>query len=157
MGVYFHSAIFGLRDLIFWLRVPYPPCDSGKLESNHLEEVGISPPTHLPPNGQLLLFSEIMIGFTMGIFLHFFVLHPRVPIFWIKVVYHHTNFVLKSQRPAKKLIIDLRPTYHPMGDFDFFPKSTMGTQLHSAIFGLRDPIFWLRVPCPLYLRRKNSR
>ena len=45
---------------------------------------------------------------------NFFVLHARVPIFWFKVVYHHTNFVLKAQRPAKKLTIDLRPTYHPI-------------------------------------------
>ena len=98
-----------------------------------------------------------MIGFNPRIFLHFFVLHARVPIFWFKVVYHHTNFVLKSQRPAKKLIIDLQPTYHPMAEFDFPPKSTPGTELFSAVLGLRDPIFWLRVPCPLYLRRKNSR
>ena len=148
MGVYFHSAIFGLRDLIFWLRVPYPPCDSGKLESNHLEEVGISPPTHLPPNGQLLLFSEIMIGFTMGIFLHFFVLHARVPIFWIKVVYHHTNFVLKSQGPGKKLTIDLRPTYHPMANFDIFQKSHPARDFNFFVFGLYDPIFWLRALHP---------
>ena len=143
-----HSAIFGLRDLIFWLRVPYPPCDSGKLESNHLEEVGISPPTHLPPNGQLLLFSEIMIGFTMGIFLHFFVLHARVPIFWIKVVYHHTNFVLKSQGPGKKLTIDLRPTYHPMAEFDIFQKTHPARDFSLAILHVRHLIFWLRALHP---------
>ena len=89
-----------------------------------------------------------MIGFNPRIFLHFFVLHARVPIFWFKVVYHHTNFVLKSQRPAKKLIIDLRPTYHPMAKFDFFPKSTPRIYFNSAIFGLRDPIFWLRLAYP---------
>ena len=64
--------------------------------------------------------------------------------------YHHTTVVLKPQGPAKKLIIDLRPTYHPMADSEIFRKSIPAPDLFSAIFDVRDLVFWLRVPCPLY-------
>ena len=79
---------------------------------------------------------------------NFFVLHARVPIFWFKVVYHHTNFVLKAQRPAKKLTIDLRPTYHPMAYLENFRKTHPARDFSSAILHVRDPIFWLRALHP---------
>ena len=41
-----HFAIFGLYELIFWLRTLCPYSLPGKMSLNHLEEVGISPPTH---------------------------------------------------------------------------------------------------------------
>ena len=42
----FDFAVFGLYELIFWLRTLYPYGDLGKLKLNPLEEVGISPPNH---------------------------------------------------------------------------------------------------------------
>ena len=45
-----HFAVFGLYELIFWLRTLCPCSIRGNLVSNHFEEVGQSPPTHLPPH-----------------------------------------------------------------------------------------------------------
>ena len=45
-AAHLHFAIFGLYELIFWLRTLRPYCYSGNLVSNHFEEVGIWPPNH---------------------------------------------------------------------------------------------------------------
>ena len=43
-----HFAIFGLYELIFWLRTPSPYTFSGNLVSKHFGEVAFWPPNHLP-------------------------------------------------------------------------------------------------------------
>ena len=45
-----HSLSFGLYELIFWLRTLCPYSMWQNLVSNHFEEVGQSPPSHLPPH-----------------------------------------------------------------------------------------------------------
>ena len=71
--------------------------------------------------------------------------------------YHHTTVVLKPQGPAKKLIIDLRPSYHPMADSEIFRKTHPARDLRSAVLHVGTLFFWLRALHPYVQLRFKSR
>ena len=112
--------------------------------------------TDRPPE-HLLAFPEIMIESHPAAFFDSLIFGLRFFISCHNTFYHHTTVVLKPQGPAKKLIIDLRPTYHPMADSEIFRKTHPAPDLRSAILHVGTLFFWLNAVHPYEVRPFKSR
>ena len=139
-----HFAVFGLYDPIFWLRTPCPYSIRGSLVSKHLEEVGISPPTHLsPPNGGFEIF-HIFGG-------------PAAPLGHLSIIRAH----LLAQNPLSIWCLEKSKskafwrswyiTTEPPNYLYHFPEIMIGLleALFFILFRLRSQIFKTLAQSPL--------
>ena len=152
-AAFFDSLIFGLRFFISCHNTFYHHTTVVLKPQGPAKKLIID----LRPTYHPMADSEIFRKTHPAAILRSAILHVGTLFFWLNAVHPYVQSGFKSRRPEEKLIIDLRPTYHPMADSEIFPKTHPAPELHSAILHVGTLFFWLNAVHPYDIQTFKSR